>query len=234
MTWPLDSKASNGRPKEREEELARLAVTADALRSEVAVLKETVRSLEHVREACFELHGLTAVGLLVLDQQGTIQSVNQAAATLLGATRAHLVGEALHMLLHVGDRVQVKRHFDACVELNSNLAELRVRLGADCLPIRMSTRWVHTSNDAFIFAALVDDAQTANVATVQPLPVEAKPRVVQEHVDKRTTHDFVLEDLLDTTNTVRTTLALIEEQVDVHELLRTCVRALGPAAARKR
>ena len=161
-----------------------LRAAEDQLRAENENLRESVLELERVRDTYFELYELAAVGLCALDEKGQIQNVNGAAAALLGQEKQSLVGALLHLFATPEDRQRIARHLFTCQQLTSQMAEVRFTLSKGAVPVRLSTRWVHTSKGASILAALLDEREGVRAAVEKQQLVEAEQRARRESESK--------------------------------------------------
>ncbi len=95
-------------------------------------LRRAHEALERVQARYFELYDLAPVGYLTLTEKGLVEQANLTAATLLGTTRAALVGQPLSRFVHPDDadrlyldrrRLREGRQPDPC--------QLRLRRGDD-------------------------------------------------------------------------------------------------------
>lgn len=171
-------------PPKDDPELQHARAVEDQLRAENEHLRETVLELERVRDTYFELYELAAVGLCAMDEKGQIHDVNCAAAALLGQERKSLVGTLLQLFATPEDRQRIARHLFTCQQLTSQMADVRFTLSKDAIPVRLSTRWVHTSKGASILAALLDERESVRVAVEKQHLVEAEQRARRESESK--------------------------------------------------
>ncbi len=210
-------------------ELERLRASEDELRLENEHLREIVLELEQVRETYFELYDLAAVALVALNRQGVIQNVNRAAVTLLQKDRKFLTGFVLHAFIHGEDRLRLNRHLQACQELQSHTAELRIRLvqAQAVIPARLSTRWVHTSTGAFILAALMDDRDDVSAAHEKQRLVDAEQRARQESESKDQFIAMLSHELRTPLTPILAACSSLEEDPELNSRLRNVFASIA-------
>src|SRR6188768_2422806 len=87
-----------------------LEVHQEELRTQNDKLRETLLTLEEVRDRYIELYDSAPTGYCTLDRHGTIREVNLCAATLLGRPRPSLIGTLLLPFILADDRSRLLRY----------------------------------------------------------------------------------------------------------------------------
>ena len=119
------------RLKELEEEVRQLLREAELRERELELqnqrLRKTQRDLEAYRDRYVDLYDRAPLGYVTLDDDGYVQEVNLAGATLLGVARDALIGYALGDYLAQEDRDAFLAHVRQCAgERREVTCELRL------------------------------------------------------------------------------------------------------------
>jgi PAS domain S-box-containing protein len=132
-------------------------------------VQEAHRLLGDVRRRHGDLYDFAPLALLTLDGTGVIRELNLAAAALLGADRATLLGVSLASLVAEADRVALRRHMARCRRtpqgtVSSDVA-VATRKGG-WVPARVVSQRAGDGRQAF-WTALVDLTDAKRLETEQ-------------------------------------------------------------------
>jgi PAS domain S-box-containing protein len=141
-------------PDEKDPALRALEDENDRLKAENDDLLETQRQLESTRHHYSELFDLAPMAWIAIDPLGTVKNLNLIAVSLVGVSRAHLVGSPLATSIHPDDRQRLRDHLRAARDGSAQgHCDLKLAArGSAPIPVRLSARRADAEDGGFVVA----------------------------------------------------------------------------------
>jgi PAS domain S-box-containing protein len=218
-----------------------LEVHQEELRTQNDKLRETLLTLEEVRDRYVELYDSAPTGYCTLDRHGTIHEINLCGATLLNRPRPALIGARLLPFMVADDRTRLLRYLRACGRSKGSLPPEELRLasarGERVVQLTCSPRRDTADAAVEYFVSLIDVTERRRLEEAREDARREHAELVRrmfmaQEAERRRIAQDIHDDLGQQVTALRLKLAWLGGLLETQPTLREHVDVVREAAAR--